>query len=293
MEPSIKGIAIAEPLIKIIDKIASGNMPPPQVTMKYEMLRFATFRTYPKEDKPYIMLYSKAGFYYAANTDVVICYVCGLRRSTWASYDKPIEIHKQINPTCDFLVKNSTVNISNTPWSVFFDVSINISDIIPIPRELDYEHNVVLPKNPEYADIENRKKSFSVDGKPMEFKVPIEDLIKAGLFYAGFGDCVRCFYCGIGLRHWADEDDPMIEHARWSKDCIFLKRFMGDEFISLVQLAVSYTRDNTPLCLVCKTNPATISYLPCMHNSVCENCKEINKDCPLCCIKSRGYFSQK
>ena len=46
-----------------------------------------------------------------------------------------------------------------------------------------------------------------------------------------------------GLRHWTGEDDPWIEHARWSRNCVFLKQKKGDEFINLVQLAVQYSQE--------------------------------------------------
>lgn len=34
---------------------------------------------------------------------------------------------------------------------------------------------------------------------------------------------VICFYCGIVLQFWNSEDNPLIEHARWSPECWFLK----------------------------------------------------------------------
>lgn len=51
-------------------------------------------------------------------------------------------------------------------------------------------------------------------------------------------DCVRCFQCGIGLRNWDPEDDPWVEHARWSSKCSYLRLKKGQGFVDLVQAAV-------------------------------------------------------
>lgn len=66
----------------------------------------------------------------------------------------------------------------------------------------------------------------------------VESLVNAGFFYTGNEDHVRCFDCGIGLRSWEPEDDPMVEHARWSPSCRFIIETKGQEFIDAVQTAV-------------------------------------------------------
>ena len=49
---------------------------------------------------------------------------------------------------------------------------------------------------------------------------------------------MRCFHCGIGLQNWDSEDNPFVEHARWSQECQFLKDKKGLDFIATVQDAV-------------------------------------------------------
>jgi len=51
---------------------------------------------------------------------------------------------------------------------------------------------------------------------------------------SGYGDYVRCFFCGGGLRNWEPGDDPWVEHARWFPRCIFVKQNKGQTFINLV-----------------------------------------------------------
>lgn len=101
-----------EPLMAIIDKLADGQRVPPQISMQYEMLRFCTLRSYPKENKPFITRLAQAGFYYASNGDELVCYCCASRKSNWVETDIPLDVHRQMNPNCKFLVRNNEVNIS-------------------------------------------------------------------------------------------------------------------------------------------------------------------------------------
>ncbi|XP_053403178.1 baculoviral IAP repeat-containing protein 3-like [Mercenaria mercenaria] len=100
-----------EPLMTIINRIADGERVPPQITMRYEMLRFCTLRSFPRENKPYITRLAEAGFYYANNGDEVVCYCCARRKSNWRETDNPIDVHKQMNPNCSFLLRNFEVNV--------------------------------------------------------------------------------------------------------------------------------------------------------------------------------------
>lgn len=40
-----------------------------------------------------------------------------------------------------------------------------------------------------------------------------------------------------GLRNWDPEDNPWIEHARWSAECPYIRKIKGQAFIDLVQEA--------------------------------------------------------
>lgn len=100
-----------EPLMEVIDKIANGERVPPQITMRYEMLRFCTLRSFPKHNKPYISRLAAAGFYYANTDDEVVCYSCARRKRNWREDDNPMEIHRELNPNCSFLLRNLEVNV--------------------------------------------------------------------------------------------------------------------------------------------------------------------------------------
>lgn len=71
-------------------------------------------------------------------------------------------------------------------------------------------------------------------------------LADAGFFYAGFSDCTRCFFCGIGLRNWEDGDIPWIEHARWCPTCDFLRQRKGDLFIQMHRQGNNHEEQYSP-----------------------------------------------
>ncbi|KAJ8299162.1 hypothetical protein KUTeg_023222 [Tegillarca granosa] len=75
-----------------------------------------------------------------------------------------------------------------------------------------------------------------------------EALAEAGFFYTGSGDGVRCFHCGIGLQNWEKDDNPWVEHARYSKSCRYVMQQKGFEFINLVQNVESQKEEALSYC---------------------------------------------
>ena len=55
-----------------------------------------------------------------------------------------------------------------------------------------------------------------------------------GTWMTGYADCVRCFFCGIGLKSWEPGDIPAEVHARWRPTCEYLRLVKGDEFVDQV-----------------------------------------------------------
>lgn len=47
----------------------------------------------------------------------------------------------------------------------------------------------------------------------------------------GYADCLRCFYCGIGLKSWEPGDDPCRVHASWRPECAYLRVIKGDDYV--------------------------------------------------------------
>ncbi|KAL3882067.1 hypothetical protein ACJMK2_028442 [Sinanodonta woodiana] len=262
-----------EDLSEMLRVLASDNVPGPQITMKYEMLRLCTMKTFPGRDRPFAIRIVGAGFYYAGHKDQVICYCCGNRKDSWVIGDIPLLIHQNKAPDCSFFTNNDRVNVpirkansTESPslaevrllavqrfyGSNLSDTAQNESSLMLPSSEQNWQHSIsdnlptvsahvdsVLeppPKYPQYAVKNMRINSFQ--GWPTELRQRPEEMAECGFYYAGFNDCVRCFHCGVGLRHWMNEDDPWIEHARWSTSCVYVLKMKGEEFVSLIKMAV-------------------------------------------------------
>ncbi|CAG5118256.1 unnamed protein product [Candidula unifasciata] len=52
------------------------------------------------------------------------------------------------------------------------------------------------------------------NGKPN-----IIDLVKAGFYYTGHSDIVRCFSCGVEIEDWQQNSDPFVMHSSNSPGC--------------------------------------------------------------------------
>ena len=40
-------------------------------------------------------------------------------------------------------------------------------------------------------------------------------IVKAGFYFLGERDRVKCWYCNGGLQNWEPMDEPWKEHAKW------------------------------------------------------------------------------
>ncbi|KAH9510061.1 hypothetical protein Btru_043406 [Bulinus truncatus] len=114
------------------------------------------------------------------------------------------------------------------------------------------------PKRPEYALRSERLKTFS--SWPRGHHIQSSVLADAGFYYAGYGDCARCFYCGGGLRNWEDDDDVWVEHARWFARCSFIRQRLGQIFVDTVQ-ELNKTLEKIPYSAVInKIGPFALTY---------------------------------
>jgi len=119
---------------------------------------------------------------------------------------------------------------------------------------LGIQQKIEPPKYKEFSTFEARLKSFDKCLKILE--QDINTLCEAGLFYTGkiiiifitlinlprilmfyyflghgTNDHMTCFYCGKSLHNWEDNDEPWVEHAKWSINCSFLLLNKGKNFV--------------------------------------------------------------
>lgn len=79
---------------------------------------------------------------------------------------------------------------------------------------------------------ENRLRTFET-GWVLPFITPIQ-MAKAGLYYMGKEDHVRCMLCSKDFVYWERNIDPYEEHKRVSPDCQFFKEIAGIFLIMLI-----------------------------------------------------------
>ncbi|KAH3729030.1 hypothetical protein DPMN_054993 [Dreissena polymorpha] len=84
------------------------------------------------------------------------------------------------------------------------------------------------PRYPRYTVERNRFESFSQ--WPHDKPTP-KECVESGFFYTGDGDMLRCFQCGIGLKDFSTEDNPVNEHIKHSGTCQYLLNLFGEEYI--------------------------------------------------------------
>ncbi|KAH8256995.1 hypothetical protein KR038_001052, partial [Drosophila bunnanda] len=68
---------------------------------------------------------------------------------------------------------------------------------------------------------EVRVKTFN--NWPLEW-LDKNELALTGMFFTNFDDKVKCYFCGVEIGRWEQEDQPVPEHLRWSPNCPLLRR---------------------------------------------------------------------
>lgn len=134
----------------------------------------------------------------------------------------PISIPaKRKSPTT---TNNNTV-ITNSGSSA--SVSSFITD--PYLDTSDPEKAIYIPGNIRQICrhenmIKYRERLTTFTDREFLFPVKAKSLARAGFFYRGYGNAVKCFCCGIALGNWKIHDDPWLEHRMYSKrdNCVYL-----------------------------------------------------------------------
>jgi hypothetical protein len=112
---------------------------------------------------------------------------------------------------------------------------IATSDFSQLTTVLNASDNVLSRKahHPAYAQYQARLDSFR--DWPATLSQQPSELAKAGFYYFGIKDMVKCFFCNGGLKNWDYNDDPFTDHVRWFPTCQFIRQLMGPEFVEKVR----------------------------------------------------------
>lgn len=156
----------------------------------------------------------KSGFYFTPTkkfTDRVTCFYCKKTQSNWNDVKDPTKHHLQLNPDCPFskllhLARERSTN-PDFDWS-------NVDTF-----------NNPLSKEATELRQETFGKSWPHD-RLAKSSATSKNMVNAGFYYSPLDagdDLAICVYCGVSLEGWEEDDDPLFEHQKRSKDCYFLK----------------------------------------------------------------------
>uniref|UniRef100_A0A8C6MIB2 RING-type E3 ubiquitin transferase n=1 Tax=Nothobranchius furzeri TaxID=105023 RepID=A0A8C6MIB2_NOTFU len=199
--------------------------------MRREEERLQTFQDWPEDAPVTAGDLAKAGFFFLGHRDKVQCFCCGGILKCWVHGDSPASEHKRHFPTCCFIMGQA---VGNIPLQADSSDSVDGQLLSQIQRmTMDDQGTAGQAIYPEMEAEDSRLTTFH--NWPTEASVQPDVLARAGFFYTGHGDNVKCFYCDGGLRNWEPGDDPWQEHAKWFPRCEFLIQSRGQEYISNIQ----------------------------------------------------------
>lgn len=221
--------------------------------MKNEWARFNSFKDFPLTALPSPLKLSQSGFYYTGDGENVTCFSCKKECGNWKEDEGIRQAHFKVSPNCPFINGHVTDNCSIAENNRVYDEAApeveENKDRIParfdvnngpayVPSPEPSEPEPVISriclsdgKHPNYMDTDVRLESFHNIPWMYGEIVDTNLLADAGFYYVGTGDCVRCFFCGGGLRHWDYGDLPAVEHARWFPKCEYIIYLKGKEFV--------------------------------------------------------------
>ncbi|XP_039655272.1 baculoviral IAP repeat-containing protein 7 isoform X2 [Perca fluviatilis] len=202
-----------------------------QPEMRREVERLRTFQNWPADAPVTSGDLAKAGFFFLGPGDKVQCFCCGGILRCWVHGDSPATEHKRHFPTCSFILGRA---VGNIPLQVGSSDSVDGQLLSQLQRmTMDEQGTAGQAVYPEMEAEDSRLTTFH--NWPTEASVQPDVLVRAGFFYTGHGDNVKCFHCDGGLRNWEPGDDPWQEHAKWFPRCEFLIQARGQEYISNIQ----------------------------------------------------------
>ncbi|XP_039936015.1 baculoviral IAP repeat-containing protein 7 isoform X2 [Hirundo rustica] len=209
-------------------------------SMRSVARRMRTFQQWPRTAPVSARDLAEAGFYYVGPRDEVQCFCCGGVLKDWRPGDRPVAEHLNYFPSCKYL-RGKDVRKQEMVSSLQGIFDAVDGQFLSVLQGIVSE-DAALPNEPEYPEMVREEMRLSTfENWPPNSNVYPEQLARAGFFYTGQGDVVRCFYCDGGVRSWSVGDDPWREHAKWYPECEFLLHSRGREFVSSVQATFSTT----------------------------------------------------
>jgi baculoviral IAP repeat-containing protein 1 len=133
---------------------------------------------------------ARAGFYFYPYFDGIVCVLCGWKSRATLSLDHINFLHKVNQPDCEIAQK--------------------------IPQ--DYHCYSIAKK----STLETEKMMANTFNSWPMFLPNVSELVDAGFYYTGFRQEIACISCGVCIREWTNNRDPIVEHRKLSPTCPML-----------------------------------------------------------------------
>ena len=229
--------------------------------MNQELLRLATFSSWPETAKASPVRLAKAGLYFNGQGDTTVCFRCSSSLDNWQEGDDPAERHRHRSSNCPLVLGNDNENVPlrlyqcsavpdnhekrrdqerDIPDDTFAEdeprrQSIGISSVYNFAvsraqeREL-FEATSALRidrTSPDFDQLrlESVRLSTFHDWPPRAHAQPAE-LAREGFFFTGLYDRVQCAFCHGFIRNWVPGDNITDEHKKHFPECPFVR---GDD----------------------------------------------------------------
>uniref|UniRef100_A0A2H8TUU0 Apoptosis inhibitor IAP n=1 Tax=Melanaphis sacchari TaxID=742174 RepID=A0A2H8TUU0_9HEMI len=193
-----------------------------------------------------------AGFFYTGKQDEVRCTECFLNVNAWKDGDVPLVEHRKQSRFCTLIQGFGDIYVTCGLYNS------SVADVMFYKREKNIEtwlhlEGIMQRLKPfggnKMISFDARLKTF--DNCPRTLKQDINTLCKAGFFYSGNGqtDFTTCYFCALTLSNWTDDDEPWINHAKWSKNCGHLFLNKSKNFVDKVHVVENFTINFNHLAL--------------------------------------------
>ncbi|OCT58981.1 uncharacterized protein LOC108703748 [Xenopus laevis] len=278
--PTVQGL-IKEPDYSKVKSITEGeseiSAPPsgssisgqkPLGTMRDKHNRLETYRghrhQFPHNNRQSL---SQAGFYYVGPGDRVRCFSCGGELENWEYWDVPLTRHQRSFPDCHKLWGQYQYQHKE---SQLFHMMERLS---PTEVESITEGESEISAPPSGSSISGQKPLWTMSDENNRLETyrghrhhfPLnnrQSLSRAGFYYVGPGDRVRCFSCAGELENWKDWDDPLTQHQISFPDCPYVLELEAKGLLNLsTELIECMNYMNNPGLSHIKNTGETLSWI--------------------------------
>ncbi|KAK6993424.1 Baculoviral IAP repeat-containing protein 7-A [Biomphalaria glabrata] len=132
----------------------------------------------------------------------------------------------------------ATVDERSTASTMFRENICNDTETVCKQKE----NSLIKIRNEDYADLQQRIASIEMCTR--EYSLNALELAEAGFYWEGKENVLKCFCCGVRLRHkgHSGQVDGWIVHAKFSPHCQWVHQQKGQCFVNIVQDLVKTNR---------------------------------------------------